>query len=196
MHPLPRTTFPRATVLLLDDADITIMIKEHFVRLRRDPLLQNCLFWVFIEANMSYIDADRIVAMLACPNIGAFRAERDRKNSARFGVVTTQPIKEAYVRAAQEALVNGTLEIRDSLVGQNAQGDRQNLFKQLGYFRREIKQANDPIHGHVRTSYTGKMGGKKDDLAMALMINLFWSNYRRTAPSFLSFANEQGFTVY
>ncbi len=183
-------------VCATDDADITVLIKEHFIRLRRDPWLRNCVFWVFIEANMSYIDADRIVSMLNCPNIGEFRAERDRKNSARFGVITTQAVKEAYVRSAQEVLINGTLEVRDSLVGQNTGADAGNLFKQLSHFRREIKKANDPIHGQVRTAYTGKTGGRKDDLAMALMINLFWSNYRRTDPAFLSYANQRGFTVY
>jgi hypothetical protein len=61
----------------------------------------------------------------------------------------------------------------------DAEGNKAELFKQLGGFRREVIE---PASGHdgqapsalfAKVVFTGKGGGKKDDLAMALQIALF-----------------------
>jgi len=45
------------------------------------------------------------------------------------------------------------------------------------------KQSKDPTTGFKRISHSGKAGGKKDDMCMALQIVLYWSAAYRSDPS-------------
>ena len=49
------------------------------------------------------------------------------------------------------------------------------LQRQLTDFCVINKQPNDPVFQEIKRSYSGKEGGKKDDLCMALQLNNFWA---------------------
>jgi hypothetical protein len=157
------------------------MIHEHVHRLRSHPIYGSCLIRVFIEANMSPTDADRVADMLRHPR---YRPEsmdivcevKDRVRGGGFqqpGVFTTHSKKEAF---AEELGRNIDFMHFARLFVCQGQPEviQRELYMQLASFRVEVVGTADPDRQlHAKIIVTGKSSGKKDDLVMALCIALF-----------------------
>ena len=89
-------------VLCVDPLVIERLIDRHFADLRAHTRYAHCLNRVFIEANLSAIDANRIANQIMHPRYGAVDIVCEDPTAARrYGIWTTQAKKEASVRTQE-----------------------------------------------------------------------------------------------
>lgn len=157
--------------------DVASMVHQHFTNLRNHPKLRNSIYVVFIEANMSYLDADRIANELERKK--QYRPivipSYDTTQKRRKGVWTDNPAKIAYADALSRALTSQQLACELNIIGQHAQEDIEMLIDQMKNYRRFIKSDPTKPFSTEAVTYSGKQVGKRDDLVMSLMMALHWS---------------------
>ena len=157
------------------------MIINHFQELRKHPQYRDAYIYAYIEANMSYIDAGRISDLLhSQKGLGEIEVVSFDKDK-RYGVWTTPERKHEMAVHAQQLLATRSVRLAQDIIGQNPEETLSMFFDQLNNYRKEIKNPADYIHGKFTFSYGGKSSGKKDDLAMAWQIALYWSYVMMTS---------------
>jgi len=148
------------------------MIDRHYKSLHDHPRYGRCHVRVFVEANMSFIDSDRIANQLRDPKFGSVEVVKfDPNKKNRYGIWTNGDSKNVYCSEIQRAA--GTLLIADEFVAhpREREGNIEELWKQLKEFRLEVKTTGDKIS----VERTGKGPGMKDDIFMALGIALCYA---------------------
>lgn len=175
-----------------DSEKIDNMVLEHYRTLRAHPRYRRCVIRVYIEANMSWLCADRIArTLLTTPGLmgGAIEVVRyDPKNGERFGTWTTNTSKERWKNDLRRSI--GTLQFATPVdfIGQSQtlEQHREALCQQMLEFRRVVKFSSDKPEQRMeispRITYTGKSVGKKDDRVSSLciaMINMFVDCFER-----------------
>lgn len=159
---------------------------------------------VVTEANMSYTGADRIGAFFSQPYMRpSFVLSRDESGRGRPGVWTTDVEKELYCRDMERILATNSLRRAKTLVtiapdGKDARAPEKQwlkLVQQLGMFRRTVKAPQDDVFQRSRLAFSGKGGGNKDDMVMALMMAAYWTTDVRRDPRFREEARAQGWQL-
>lgn len=151
------------------------MIDNHYMSIRTHSAYKRCLVRVFIEANMSFIDAGRIANQLAHPQYGDMDiVSEDKSSSRRFGIWTSKDSKQGYATELTRAI--NFMCIATHTIGKSVAADIKELCAQFAMFRREVvvppKDNGKSLHYTV--TLTGKSAGRKDDLVMACGIALFY----------------------
>jgi hypothetical protein len=151
------------------------MIDTHYMKLMNHPRYRQCRIRVYIEANMSFIDADRIAKRLQEP-IFASRIEVVRFDAkGRYGIWTTPDKKECYATQLQISIPRARFAHGNDFLSQEEDGHKPELFKQLKNFRREIDVPKNGAAASAlfyKSHITGKSTGEKDDWAMVFGILL------------------------
>lgn len=156
------------------------MILTHFRKLRRPTSrYRQCFIQVYIEANLSQISADDCAKLvhrdLRCgdPRLIKF-VSRDHTKEHRIGVWTDNPAKEAYAGALRHNIY--ALFVAEEYESQTLENTTEDciqaLYRQLRDFRVEFIEKPD---GTCLRRHTGKGAGRKDDIAMAIMIFLYYA---------------------
>jgi hypothetical protein len=174
------------------------MVHRHLTQLSQHPKYGKGAYKIsFIEANMSYIGADLVAQWCRSMAYQPMIIEsRDPTARGRVGVWTGPYEKEAYAWTLRDIVESDRLYFASDMVGDNIERDKQELISQLRQFRMERMDPLDSAFGKFKYAYTGKTGGgNKDDLALALMIAIYWGQRRREDPQFILWAKEQGFRL-
>lgn len=152
---------------------------------------------VIAEANMSYVAADRIRGLLSHPGMRPlFMVSRDPTKKNRPGVWTGEVEKVLYSNTLERVLANRGLTRAHTLVSpatadpNRADAHWEFLLKQMNTFRRIVHQPLDEALSKFRVAYTGKGGGAKDDLVLALQMALYWGDDVRRDATFVAAAEE------
>ena len=159
--------------------EIDGMIDAHYLKLMHHPRYRQCRIRVYIEANMSFIDADRVADRLRLPCF-AGRIEVVRFDSkGRYGIWTTPDKKECYAMQLQISIPRARFAHGDDFLSQVDDGHKPEVFKQLKNFRREVEAPKNGASSgalHYRTHITGKSTGEKDDWAMVygILLHHMW----------------------
>lgn len=169
------------------------MLTAHIQNLRNVPQFAEAFIFVYIEANMSWLSAD-MVARILMQFDRVVVAQKDPSPQNRFGVWTGPSEKENYASGLQRVLVDDLLCFADVMIGANQEKDVKELMDQLAVYRKEIKAPTDLMHGSHKIAYGAKSHGRKDDLALALQICLYWMSLTRIDPEFLQLAAQHGWT--
>jgi hypothetical protein len=181
------------------------MIENHYLAYRSDQRYKASWPQNFIESQMSYLEADRVAKLIMQPRFQPVAIEsRDPKGLQRFGVPTGKNEKILYCDRLYTALVNEKLHFSHDLicphssrqrVGPDVDALKESLRKQLNNFRREVEAPSNPETGTYKVHYTGKAGGLKDDLVMALGMLLYWAQLKQTTDKqFRENCMQKGFT--
>jgi len=171
------------------------MIGKHFAAIREQhSIYRGCLVRIFIEANMSFIDAKRIANQLDVLQYQPVDiVSEDKSKLHRVGVWTTTDKKEAFAEELQRCVPHMQFA-REFICDTDEKVVKQELFGQLLRFRKEVVQVNNPDHTlHLKVVYTGKGPNQKDDLVLALSIGVYHmmrSIYRD--PEFRQRCEQQG----
>ena len=148
------------------------MIDSHFRALRNTPRYARAHIRVFIEANMSFIDAGRVANQVACGVHGDVHVVRfDPHGRHRYGIWTTKDKKIAYCQEIQREIDH--LCLADDFISAHPKEVLEALLQQLGSFRDEVTMPESGVALFAQRNLTGKSLGKTDDLWMALGIALF-----------------------
>lgn len=170
----------------LGAVDICNFVRVHLRRLRQHPFVRNLVFVPIVEDQGGVPMAQTICDIFSEPEFlpSIYLVGHKVDASCRSdGVPTTRAIKENMVFLIESLLNESRIKFIDTLAttgsrnAQVASGNTppQNLISllhvQLGYLYLDPKK-------HI----TGKLGpGFKDDLAMAFMLGVYWSNKLRSA---------------
>lgn len=95
-------------------------------------------------------------------------------------------------RDMETVLANGKIHLAQDFVSDNESMRQYELMDQLDYYARLVVPSTDPDRFPDKVFYSGKGQGKKDDLAMALMIGLTHSKVTKSERSFVDMCQLQG----
>lgn len=173
------------------------MIQRNAVTLRDHPKFAQAVLVVIVECNMGYTIADRIRGMLSRPDMRPILiVSRDPGKKNRAGIWTGETEKVLYASTLERVLANNALARAEAFVApssadpQRAERHWDELLKQLATFRRIVHQPTDEAFQKFRVTLTGKGGGAKDDLVLALQMALYWGDDVRRDPVFLTMAEQ------
>lgn len=174
-----------------------ILLLNHVRQLRRKAVYNKAHIIVYIEANMSYISANRVATLFrdnGVENMYFVSQDPTPKNGhMREGVWTGDIEKEVFTTRIQTLLADNQLHFAETFISHRPEKEIKNLMiTQLEKFRLDITPPKDLIHGKARRGYSGKSPGEKDDVVMALEICAGQMMQTRYSSSYLRAAEMGG----
>ena len=92
----------------------------------------------------------------------------------RYGILTTEEIKMGMMTLLNNMLREQRVNVMDSIISQDPNGSLRRLREQLGIYSFQYKSASDTF-GKQRVALSGKVGGMKDDVCIALQLAVYFS---------------------
>ena len=186
-----------------DSADpdtIDNMIVQHIYTLRKHPTYRDALFVVFVEANMSNVQANRVRKLVSMSELGPIIVPGyNSKGEECPGVYTTSTNKEAYIFALLNLLQEKQLSVAKDFVSVTSVASlddiKMDLSGQMRYFRRIEKQNKNPEFIANKVVMTGKSSHHKDDLLMALMFSIYFRTMIRAQHRYQSQLESSGMSL-
>ncbi len=176
---------------------VDAMLLGHLTKIRdQKSMYRNALVVIYIEANMSWLDADRISELVTGGSLEPVYVEsRDSQPEHRPGVITTHAGKENYAAMLQMQLSTGNVRFARTMISQNLVANKFKLVNQWQKYRRDIKTPNDLVHGKFTSSLSGKSAGSPDDLAMSSQIGLTFLCQTLVDPEFRRYCATMGIPI-
>jgi hypothetical protein len=174
------------------------MTECHFRALRAIKQYHHAHIFVFPESNYSVIEAGNVADIVTQHEFAPVHVETQQvgTNKARLGVMTQANEKKMYAQDLAMVLSNGQLQYPlDMLfVSQTPVLSKDTLLQQLRTYRRETKMTNneDAAFAQIKETYSGKGGGRKDDLCMALQIAVYHGMRKRISKPYAQLAENYG----
>lgn len=157
--------------------EVNKLIYGHLANLRKIPQFRQAMILVYIEANMSWIEADRVKHVCLQPELQPLHVISHDKEG-RTGVLTTAQNKEAYVFTALDLMRTDRLSyVADHQFTTQAESQadiKEALTIQLRGFKRKREESKRPEFTPARVAMSGKSAHCKDDILMALMFVLYF----------------------
>lgn len=165
------------------------MIITHFLKLRANPKTARSLIVLFIEANMSYVEANRLRELLLQPRFAPVQViSRDSTKQDRAGIITTEESKRQMADDLEKTMKAERLVYWRDFVTQlsTQQEAKAEIETQLLAYRRDARPSKDPARTRPIITYSGKNGGNtRDDQCMALQIALNEGRKMRESHEFI-----------
>jgi hypothetical protein len=172
------------------------LVVNHMRALRKLPDMEGVCLIVYIEANMSWIEADRLSLLCTQPALQPVIVEsRDPKGKHRAGVVTDEHNKVGYVSGLQCLLQEQRITYAQDIASRDVHECKKELETQMRAFKRAVKVPDQPEHQKYHVALTGKGYGRKDDLVMALMMACYWSFVTIHDSAFADSCTKRGWIV-
>lgn len=167
-----KTAVPQANLLI-----------NHIRAVRTIPGLEGAYAILVVESNLANEAMHHQLYVRAAGLANVVVMCEDTQD--RPGVRLTNPIKRTMAIQLNEALRQDRIAFYHSLVSINGKREpaamRQELISQVANFKRVVEPAAK-VHQEPKEFYTGKAGGGKDDLVIALMWNLYAKNLFYSKP--------------
>jgi len=170
----------------LGAVDICEFVRVHLRKLRRHPYIRNIVMVPIVEDQGGVPMAQTICDIFSEPEFlpTVYLVGHKVDSSCRSdGVPTTRAIKENMVFLVESLLNEARLKLLSTLVttgSRNAQMAAGNVPAQNLISLLHVQLGN--LFLDAKKHITGKLGpGFKDDLAMAFMLGIYWSNKLRSA---------------
>jgi hypothetical protein len=166
------------------------MTENHLSAIRSRTQYRHAHIFVFIESNYSVIEAGRVSDIMSQHRFAPLSVEKQctAKNQSRIGVLTGANEKKVYAEDLQMVLSREQLQypVETEFISQQPEPAKEELLKQLRMYRRETKASNheDEAFALIKETYSGKGGGRKDDLCMALQIALYHGQIKRISNEY------------
>lgn len=171
------------------DLPIILLMQRHLKQLKTK--YQRAVIFLYIEANMSYLTADRMAEAAKSVSSDIRIVCRDSKGLGRPGVVTGENEKRLYTDAISEALSSEALVYAKDFISDNTAQNQAKFEEQLQLFRRVVKvSTDDNAFAKAKVTWSG-LG--HDDTVMCVGIMLLFSRLTRQSPEYQKEAIEQRF---
>ena len=126
---------------------------------------------VMVELNLGFEAEHHHRALQGIP----MTRHRVDHTTKRYGILTTQDVKLGMMTLLNNMLREQRVNLFDSLVSDDAPGNRRRLREQLSIYSFQFKSVPDTF-GKQRVSLNGKVGGMKDDVCIALQLAIYYSS--------------------
>lgn len=103
-----------------------------------------------------------------------FRVDRQ---AGRFGILTTEDVKYGAMMLLKNFLRDQRVAMWRPLISRDPEGARRRLREQLEVYSFQYKAAQN-VFGTQRVALSGKVGGMKDDVVIALQLVMYFSKDR------------------
>lgn len=158
-------SYPTTTALENDD-----LLIKHLTNIRRDSRFTNAMSVFIIESNLG-LESERIANMLK-DNYTNYVVMTERDDGRHLGFRTTASVKTLSVDTVREQILSHVLKVADENTMVSFRKDIVPFFiEQLEEFAIILKESSTD---KPSKKYSGKEGGGKDDLVMALLIMMHW----------------------
>ena len=97
--------------------------------------------------------------------------------------MTTEEVKYAACTLLNTLLRDQRVSFLNPLLSEDPEGNRKRVEDQLRLYSMQFKQAQN-VFGKQRQALSGKVGGMKDDVAIALQLGIYYSS-REAASAYL-----------
>lgn len=178
------------------------MTEKHLESIRSRPLYHHAYIFVYIESQYSVIEAGNVRDIVQQHRFAPVAVEsqiRKGGKQPRLGVMTMNEEKKLYAQDLAMVLSHGQLLYPEEseFISSDSVAVKEELLAQLRQYRRETKMTHqeDAAFADVKETYSGKAGGRKDDLCMALQIALFHGMRKRQSDGYEQLAMVNGWRL-
>ena len=158
------------------------LVATHIAQARKVPGLEIATVVLLLESNLAF-EAQHIVHFLQAQGLKNWLALSEGAGGA-LGWLTTNGTKEASVFQLRDALKVGCISLSTHFFSTTmSTGEaKKEIREQLTRFA-IITEPAKTLFGKVRKTYSGKVGGLQDDLAISLQLSIsglrsFYSNQK------------------
>lgn len=150
------------------------LVADHIRRLRRVPSWKNSRIVIYVERNLGHEAEHHKYALKDLR--GVFF--REDPKSERVGLLTTNDIKHGMATLMNIMLREQRLCMlkEDKLICLDSKAFILKLKEQMNVYSYQFKDAKDTF-GSGRVALSGKVGGMKDDIIIALQLGIFFTNW-------------------
>lgn len=155
----------------------------------------NPIKFIYIETNNDPLASDYVTGeMYKLDKVNTRVESRDPRDQGRVGIWTSPDAKRIYHDLILYIMSTDSLRIAEDVISVNKEARLSELFSQIKNFRRieEPESENPAFQDKIKVRFSGKGGGLKDDLLLALMISLRWLVEKRTEEKFVKEMNLKG----
>lgn len=166
-----------------DSNEVERVVHRHLADLRNSHAFRASLITLFVEANMSWIEADRVKKLASDPLLQPlYMPAFNSKNLP--GVITTEHNKIAYVDTLRRLLEDESIGFATEMISARPLELKKQLMEQMRMFRRVVQKPRNEEAQSSRVFMTGKGNNRKDDLLLALMMAVYFSRVARNDDKF------------
>ena len=162
---------------LTDRANLTepskqfALVERHIRRLRTLNVFRMSMVIIMCERNLGFEAEHHERALRGIP----FTRHRVDHTAKRFGVLTTEDIKHAMCTLTNSLLRDQRINIYKPLLSEDPAANAKRLHEQLTIYSLQFKEANN-VFSKTRASLSGKVGGMKDDVVIAMQLGIYYTN--------------------
>lgn len=146
------------------------LVERHIDRLRTHPMLCDSPVVIMVERNLGF-EAEHHHRALQGLRLTRHRVDH---TAQRYGILTTEEIKHAMCTLLDNMLREQRLSILPEIYSERPTENTARLREQLHIYSLQFKQAANNF-GKTRVALNGKVGGMKDDVAIALQLAIYYS---------------------
>ena len=161
--------------------DFSPHVFEHLRRLRASPATMNARIVIAAEMNLGHEASWLAKFILERFSDVIFMQETELK----IGVPTSAPLKREMAFELRDRLAEGTMRIAEDFVCSSAAPDEVLAkLKQQMYDYAEVRTpSTDPMQP-PSVQFSGKKGGNRDDVVIALQLAIVWSKVAKRSPKY------------
>ena len=146
------------------------LLEKHIHGIRQREIFQNSEIIIMVERNLGFEAEHHQRALNGIP-LTRHRIDHQAK---RYCILTTEEIKMGMMTLLNNMLREQRVNVLDSIISQDSNGCLRRLREQLGIYSFQYKAASDTF-GKQRVALSGKVGGMKDDVCIALQLAVYFS---------------------
>ena len=146
------------------------LVERHLRRISSVPLLQFSQIIIMCERNLGFEAEHHERALRGIPHT-RHRVDHAAK---RYGVLTTEEIKHGMCTITNTMLREHRINILKPLLSEDPEANARRLHEQLTIYSLQFKEAVN-VFSKTRAALSGKVGGMKDDVVIALQLGIYYS---------------------
>jgi len=146
------------------------LVERHIRRISSHPKLLFSQIIVMCERNLGFEAEHHERALRGIPHT-RHRVDHAAK---RYGVLTTEEIKHAMCTITNTMLREQRINILKPLLSEDPDANARRLHEQLTIYSLQFKEAVN-VFSKTRAALSGKVGGMKDDVVIALQLGIYYS---------------------
>ena len=168
---------------LADPAKQFAMVGQHINMIRQIPSKWASPVTIYVERNLGFEAEHHKRALDHIPGVSFYLDQK----ASRVGVLTTEAIKHAMCQMVVVMLRERRIHVHRPLVSRDEKGMLLRLREQMEVYSYQFKMGTNTFQ-RDRVALSGKVGGMKDDICIALQLACYFTNLetQRAVQNFTS----------
>ena len=162
---------PKITLLLFSEPSKQFaLVERHIQRIKTLPLLLFSPVIIMCERNLGFEAEHHERALRGIPHT----RHRIDHAAKRYGILTTEEVKHGMCTLTNTMMREQRINIMKPLLSEDPEANARRLYEQLTVYSLQFKEAMN-VFSKTRAALSGKVGGMKDDVVIALQLGIYYS---------------------